>query len=117
MTRYLVLYVGWTFEVIPSVWSRRTEARANPNLWTSQAQDSCTNAPASPQAVAKERRLDGAVVLPLVPFTEVAVAEVVRAREIGEEGDDAILGAALGAGLLRHGRVPDGGRGEPASKE
>ena len=55
------------------------------------------------QVVAQERRLDGAVVLALVPFAEVAVAEVVGARRIGEEGDDAVLRLALGAGLLRHG--------------
>ena len=57
------------------------------------------------QVVAQERRLDGAVVLPLVPFAEVAVAEVVGPRRIGEQGDDAVLRLALGAGLLRHGRL------------
>jgi hypothetical protein len=35
-TRHLV-YMGWTLEFIPSVWSRRREDRPNANLWTSQA--------------------------------------------------------------------------------
>src|SRR5439155_18584574 len=57
------------------------------------------------QVVAEDRSLDGAVVLPLVPLTEVAVAEAVRTRWVGEQGDDATLRLALGPGFLRHGRL------------
>ena len=60
------------------------------------------------QVVAQQRRLDGAVVLPLVPLAEVAVAEAVGPRRVGEQGDDAVLRLALGAGLLRHGPPPVG---------
>ena len=49
------------------------------------------------QVVAQQRRLDAAVVLALVPLTEVAVAEVVGPRRVGEQGDDAVLRLALGA--------------------
>jgi len=54
------------------------------------------------QVVAQERHLDGAVVLPLVPLAEVAVPEVVWPRRVGEQGDDAVLRLALGAGVVRH---------------
>ena len=57
------------------------------------------------QVVAEDRRLDGAVVLPLAPLAEVAVAEAIGPRLVREQGDDAVLRLALGAGLFRHGRL------------
>ena len=57
------------------------------------------------EVVAQARRLDCAVVLPLAPVAEVAVAKVVGTRRIAEQGDDAVLCLAFGAGLLRHGRL------------
>jgi len=64
------------------------------------------------EIAAEERRLDAAVVIPLVPFAEVAVAEVAGSRRVGKQGDDAVLRFALGAGLLRHGNpLWDGSRG------
>jgi type I restriction enzyme, R subunit len=57
------------------------------------------------QVVAEKCGLDGPVVLPLVPFPEVAVAEVVGVRRIGEERNDAVLRLPLGAALLRHGTL------------
>ena len=45
------------------------------------------------------------VVFPLAPVAEIAVAEVVGPRRVGEQRDDAVLRPALGAGLLRHGRL------------
>ena len=49
------------------------------------------------QVVAQQRRFDAAVVLPLVPFAEVAVAEVVGPRRVGEQGDDAVLRLVINA--------------------
>ncbi len=40
MTRYFVLYFGWTLDFIPTVWpsgSPRREDRADIGLWTAQA--------------------------------------------------------------------------------
>ena len=54
------------------------------------------------EVLAQQRRLDRAVVLALAPVAEIAVAEAVGPRRVGEQRDDAVLRAALGAGLLRH---------------
>ena len=43
------------------------------------------------QVLAQQCRLDEAVVLPLIPFPEVAVAEAVGTRLIGEQGDNPVL--------------------------
>ena len=52
-------------------------------------------------------RLDAAVVLPLVPLAEVVVAEAIGTGLVREQGDDAVLRLAFGAGLFRH-RLPSG---------
>jgi hypothetical protein len=46
---------------------------------------------------AQQLRLDAAVVLALAPVAQVAVAEAVRPRRVGEQGDDAVLRLAFGA--------------------
>ena len=57
------------------------------------------------QVFPQQRSLDGAVVGALVPIPEVAVAEAVGSGLIREERDDAVLRAAFGSRLLRHGNL------------
>ena len=38
----------------------------------------------------------------LMPLTEVAVAEAIRSGRVREQGDDAVLRLAFGAGDFRH---------------
>ena len=54
------------------------------------------------EVLAQKRRLDGAIVVPLVPLPQVAVAEAIGACLVGKQGDHAILRAAFGTGLLGH---------------
>ena len=49
----------------------------------------------------QQRRFDLAIVLSVVPGTEVTVAEAIRAGFVGEQGDDAVLRFSLGASKLR----------------
>jgi hypothetical protein len=49
--------------------------------------------------------LNTAVVLPLVPLAEVAVAEAIGPGRVREQRDDAVLRFALGAGDFRHGAM------------
>jgi hypothetical protein len=50
------------------------------------------------EVVAQQVVLDVAVVRALAPIAEVAIAETVGARPVGEEADDAILRLTFGAG-------------------
>jgi len=45
---------------------------------------------------------DTAVVRPLVPVAQVALAEKLRTRLVGKQLDDAVLRAPFGTWLLRH---------------
>ena len=58
------------------------------------------------EVLAQKRRLDGAIVVPLVPLPQVAVAEAIGACLVGKQGDHAILRAAFGTGLFGHDAAP-----------
>ena len=58
------------------------------------------------EVLAQEVRLDGAVAFALVPVAEVAVAQAVRSRLVGEQRDHAVLRAAFGTRLLGHSGGP-----------
>jgi hypothetical protein len=49
------------------------------------------------QVCLQQYRFDAAVVLALVPFTEVVVAEAVGPQLVGEQGDHTVLGLSFGA--------------------
>ena len=51
------------------------------------------------QVVAEQVRFDATVVLPFVPLTEVAVAQAIGPGLVREQGDDAVLRLAFGAGI------------------
>ena len=59
--------------------------------------------PARSQVRAEQLLVDAAVVLAFAPVAKVAIAEAVDSRVVREEGDDAVLSAAFGAWLVRHG--------------
>ena len=52
--------------------------------------------------LSRSSSLDAAVVLAFVPVAEIAVAEAIGSRLVGEQVDDAILCPAFGAWLFRH---------------
>jgi len=55
------------------------------------------------QILAQQVALDGPVVRARTPVAEIAIAERVGPRLVGEQADDACLGRAFGAGLVNHG--------------
>src|SRR5262245_5959315 len=72
--------------------------------------DVCGGEAAGREVVAQQCGLDWTVVIALAPLAEIAIAELVSPRRVGEQRDDAVLSAALGAWLLKHGC----GRRKPA---